>query len=267
LKIVFVDYSVFVHKAIFAWRVMPKKSIPATFTGLSMIFNCLGKVGLYQEDLVIFACDSPKGSWRREVDGNYKADRKAKRNKIEDIDWSKQFFDFGQLAQNIELSTPYYFVEAEKLEADDIIAYGVRHFNDKECTIISSDSDFEQLVAFPNVKLFSPISKKYKHITQPYKIIAKKIQKEATDNLVTPILTSEDYEKRKSIVNLLELPSWVEETVAVALSSLQEKTFDINNLMFKSLRDRFYKLYDGSKIVSFQERTKKKTKVKRAKTP
>lgn len=250
MRVIFVDYSVFVHRAIFSWRISPSKQIPATYTGLSMIFGSLARVGLSPDDLIIFACDSPKGSWRREVDSAYKANRKEKRAKFEDIDWSKQYSDFNLLAQNLEVSTPFYFVSYDKLEADDIIAYGVRHFDDRECIIISTDSDFEQLTAFPNVKLFSPISKKYKPTTNPYKILASKIQKETADNLITPILNHEDYEKRKTIVSLLELPSHVEEKAAEVLSSIQPKEYDIEQLMFNTLKERFHKLYNSDKIVS-----------------
>ena len=262
MKVVFVDYSVFVHRAIFAYRVTANKQIPATYTGLSMIFASLSRVGLSPDDLVIFACDSPKGSWRRDVDSAYKANRKEKRAKFEDIDWTKQFFDFGQLANNLEQSTPFFFVMQDKLEADDIIAYGVRHFDDKECVIISTDSDFEQLLAFPNVKVFSPISKKYKHVSNPYKILAKKIEKETADNLITPILTAEDYEKRKTIVNLMELPSFVEQQATEALSQIQPKQYNIECLMFNTLKERFHKLYNSDKIVSPDAKIKKKRKKK-----
>ena len=227
-----------------------------------MIFGSLMRIGLSPDDLVIFACDSPKGSWRKIVDPAYKADRKAKRAKFEDINWTEQYQEFAILANNISDSTPFYFLMADRLEADDIIAYGVRHFDDKECIIISTDSDFEQLLAFPNVKLFSPVSKKYKFVTNPYKILAKKIKKETTDNLITPILTTEDYEKRKSIVSLLELPPQIEQAVADALSQIQAKEYDINDLIFENLRERFHKLYNSNKIVKYAN---KSTKPKRKK--
>jgi len=250
MKVIFIDYSVYVHRAICAWRVSPTKQIPATFTALSMIFGSLMRVGLSPDDLVIFAVDSHKGNWRKEIDPAYKANRKGKREKFEDIDWPKQFAEFDELIVNLEQSTPFYFISAEKMEADDIIAYGVRHFDDKECIIISTDSDFEQLLAFPNVKLFSPVAKKYKHVKNPYKILAKKINKETTDNLITPILTTADYEKRKTIVNLMELPSFVEEAVAESLSLVQPKEYSIERLMFRTLIERYHKLFNSDKIVN-----------------
>ena len=261
MRVIFMDYSIYVHRSIFAWRVSPNKQIPATFTALSMIFGSLARIGISKDDLIIFACDSPKGSWRRGVDFAYKANRKAKREQFEDIDWKQQYGEFDELKRNLEESTPFYFVMYDKMEADDIIAYGVRHFSDSECIVISTDSDFEQLAAFKNVKLFSPVSKQYKHIKNPYKILAKKIEKETADNLVTPIITAEDYEKRKTIVNLLELPSFVEQNVAEALSTVQEKTYDINKLMFNTLKDRFFNLYNSNKIVPYEKKKRKKRKV------
>ena len=260
MKIIFVDYSIYIHRSIFAWRVSQNKSIPATYTAMSMIFGSLARVGLGPDDLVIFACDSPKGSWRRDVDAAYKANRKGKREKFEDINWKQQFFEFAKMADNIAQSTPFYFTMYDKMEADDIIAYGVRHFDDKECIIISTDSDFEQLLAFPNVKLFSPVSKKYKHVKNPYKIIAKKIEKETADNLITPILTAEDYEKRKTIVNLLQLPPFVEQAVTESLSSIQPKEYNIECLMFGNLKERFHKLYNSDKIVRYDAKIRKSRK-------
>jgi len=220
------------------------------------------RTGLSPNDIVIFACDSPKGSWRRDVDPAYKANRKGKRESFDDINWTEQFQSFAMLANNITEATPFYFLMADKLEADDIIAYGVRHFDDKECIIVSTDSDFEQLLAFPNVKLFSPVSKQYKFVKNPYQILAKKIKKETTDNLITPILTPEDYEKRKSIVSLLELPSQVEQAAAEALSQIQPKEYDIEHFMFAILRERFHKLYNSDKVVKYNaSKTKRKRKV------
>jgi hypothetical protein len=127
--------------------------------------------------------------------------------------------------------------------------------------ILVHNSDFEQLAIYKNVKLFSPITKLYKHISNPSKILAKKIEKETADNLVTPILTTADYEKRKTIVNLMELPSLIEQNAAEALSQIVYKEYDIEQLMFPTLKERFHKLYNSNKIVSYDKKKRKKRKV------
>jgi 5'-3' exonuclease len=249
-KVVFVDWSVFVHRSIFAWRTSPNKQIRPTFTAMAMILGSLMRVGITPDDIIIIACDSPKGNWRKDIDPAYKANRKEKRDSFEELNWDDLFFQFNQLAQKVDAATPWHFVEVDRHEADDIIAYGVKHFSENECVIISTDSDFEMLTAYKNVKLYSPTLKSYKHVKNPYKIIAKKIKREATDNLITPIITAADYEKRNKIVNLVQLPSIVEENVAEALSQITEKEYDVNLLGNPTLIERFNKLYNSDKVVN-----------------
>jgi 5'-3' exonuclease len=251
-KVVFIDWGVYLHRAIFSWR--NRQKIPATYTALSMLIGDLKRVALTPDDIVIIAVDSPKGSWRKEIDSNYKANRKKNREAHEDINWTEQFAKFDNLLINLNKSTPFFICKIDKLEADDIIAYGIKYFKDNENIIISSDTDYEQLASYPNLKLFSPISKKYKTVKNPHKILAKKIKKEAGDNLTSPILTEEDFEKRKMIVDLIHLPSEIEERVKNELDKLELKDFNLELLQFKSLRERFMTIYNP---IEKSKKTKK----------
>ena len=194
-KVILIDFGITMFTAIFAWY-SHKQGTPC-YTAITMILSNLKKVGLDKEDLVIIAVDS-SSNWRKDVDVNYKANRKEGREKY-DIDWDKQFEDFAGLLLNLKMYTPFHVLKVNKMEADDIIAYGVRKFKDRECVIISSDSDYEQLAVFDNVKIFSPKSKRYKHIDDPHAILAKKIQKETADNLITEIITEQDCQTRNMI--------------------------------------------------------------------
>jgi len=169
-KVIFIDFGITMFTAIFAWYGHRQGS--PCYTAITMILSNLKKVGLDKEDLVIIAVDS-SSNWRKDVDVNYKANRKEGREKY-DIDWDKQFEDFAGLLLNLKMYTPFHVLKVNKMEADDIIAYGVRKFKDRECVIISSDSDYEQLAVFDNVKIFSPKSKRYKHINDPLAILATK---------------------------------------------------------------------------------------------
>ena len=104
-KVVFIDWNIFVYKAIFSWH-RTKNGIPPTYTCLSMIVSCLKRIGLTSDDLIILAIDSPSGSWRKDVDSNYKANRKTLREK-HDIDWDKQFKDFRDLLKNLLNASPF----------------------------------------------------------------------------------------------------------------------------------------------------------------
>lgn len=241
--------------AIFNWE--KQRIFPATYTATAMLIGNLIKVGVKPEDKIIIALDSPKGTWRRDILPEYKANRKEMREK-HDINWVEIFNNFNHLLEDLEHYTPFHTIKIDYLEADDIIAYGCKKFKDNECIIVSSDSDYEQLCAYPNVKIFSPKSKKYKKIKNPYKVIADKIKKETSDNLTTPVLSEVEYQKRYKVVNLLTLPFEVEEKVEANLSILPEKEWDYGNLPFKSLRERFKNIYRQDKIVSFEKKKRKK---------
>jgi 5'-3' exonuclease len=264
MKVVIVDWNILVFRSIFAWETSSNRGIPPTYTALSMLVSCLKAVSCHPDDLIILALDSPKGSWRREVDANYKANRKEQREKHKDIDWSSMFSSFKYLLAKLQSSTPFVQMQIDFLEADDIISTSCRYFNDKEVHIISSDTDYEQLAYYPHVKILSPISKKYKIVKNPEKILEKKIKKERTDNLITEIVTEEDRIRREKIVTLLTLPKHIESQVIDQLKSIRPNhDFDLSLFPFKTLRDRFMTIYDNpnTQTKEVQKKVKKKKKL------
>jgi len=256
-KIVWIDFGYFMFRAIYGWK--NNRSTPPTYMCLASIISNLKKVGLRPEDTVIIAVDSPKGNWRKEIDSEYKANRKEKREQ-EDIDWKKIFAQFQELLEVLEANTPFHSIVVDKMEADDIIAYGCKRFQDQENIILSADSDYEQLCVYPKVKLFSPLSKRYKHVDNPYRVLLKKIRKETADNLVTPILTQEDYKKRKLIVNLVDLPEEIEQAIDPFLDNFHEKNWNYERIYFPTLRERLKTIYSQDYIVSFTYKPKKRIK-------
>jgi 5'-3' exonuclease len=255
-KVIIVDWNIFMFRSIFAWE--HNRAVPPTYTALSMLISNLKLIGCHPDDLFILAVDSPKGSWRKQIDPAYKANRKAQREK-HDINWTEMFNLFKGFVDTLKQSTPFCFIQIDYLEADDIISTACRYYKNNEIVIISSDSDYEQLAEYKNVKLFSPISKKYKHVVNPSLILAKKIQKETTDNLVTEIVTEEDYKKREKIVTLMVLPPDVEREVSRVLFDTEPNVnFDLSKMPFKTLRERFMDIYHEPVV---EEKPKKKKKV------
>jgi hypothetical protein len=256
-----VDWGYLMFRAIFSW--LKTKQATPVYTSFNMLIANLKRVGITENDIVIIATDSPKGSWRKEVDCAYKANRKEAREK-HDIDWSKTFQEFNEFIEKLDSYTPFHVIQIDKLEADDIISYGCRKFKDNECVIISADSDYEMLMAFKNVKVFSPLRKKYKDIKNPYALLAQKIKKETADNLVTEIHSQEDYDRRKKIVNLLELPPEIDSLVEERLNDLPTKEFVYEQLPFHSLRERLKHLFVSDKKVDPTDTltTSEKRKVK-----
>jgi len=254
-KILWIDFGYFMFRAIYGWKKNP--AIPPTYMCLVSIISNLKKVGLNPEDTVIIAVDSPKGSWRKEVDSDYKANRRAQREK-DDIDWDSIFESFNLLIEQIEACTPFHAIVVDKMEADDIIAYGCKKYQDTTSIILSADSDFEQLCAYPKVRIFSPLSKKYKEVKNPYKVVLQKIRKEASDNLISPILSKADYERRNKIVNLIKLPEEIEATISPYFDFLPEKPWDIESLPFETLHSRLLNIYAQDRVVGNKPTRKKK---------
>lgn len=265
-KVIFIDFGIFLFRSIFAS--LNNSKIPSTYTALNMMISSLKKIGIDPDDKVIVAVDSGR-SWRRSLDKNYKANRKEAREKFP-IDWDKEFANFDWLLGKIKEATDWNVIAIDGIESDDIQAVGSRYFKDNEVILVTYDSDMEMCWHYPNVKIFSPIKKcagkagkgAYK-IPPPnfnvYKLLSKKIEKETADNLVNPILTQDDYEKRKTIINLLELPSNIENTIRERLSNLEDKDIHIELLPFqKTMRERFASIYNTDKIVTYADSMKKR---------
>ena len=260
-KIVLVDWNVIVFKSIFASRT--NKAVPPTYTALATLISSLRTIGCHPDDMIILAIDSPKGSWRKQVDKDYKANRPLLRKQITDIDWSKMFKMFNDFKAILTQATPFLIAEKDFYEADDIIAVAVKIFKQSPCVIVSSDSDYHQLAEYPHVKIFSPQSKRYQIIKNPANTLLKKIKKEKTDNLTSPIVTEEDYIKRLTIVNLMSLPPDVERDITPLLFDLTYHPYDLTLIPFPSLRERFMEIYNQKKpapLIPRKNKKKRKTK-------
>lgn len=256
MRIYLIDWSVFIFKAIFAGRM--NHQVKPTYMALSMLLGCLRLAGLTKYDRVILACDG-RGNWRKDVDPNYKANRKAFRESFEDINWDEEFNNFNVFIKQLDSSTPFYILKLNKLEADDIIASAVRFYKDYNCIIVSTDKDYDQLLSLSNVRIFSSSKKEYRTVTNPYKSLAQKIQREETDNLTSEISSDLDAVKREELVSLLTLPKWVQDNVQSELELIGPKLFDVRALPYQSLRPRLEMLLNNEKEESDSSMAGKKT--------
>ena len=263
-KIIVIDYGAIMFSAIFSQKFTPT---PLAYGITNILLANLLKIGVDPEDDIIIAVDKGK-SWRKMYEPGYKADRKEKREKHTEIDWTAMFEQSNKLQEQLEYSTNWTFLYSEGLEADDWASYIPRYYKDREVVLISFDSDWEQMLVLPNVTLFSPKTKRYKFSDNPYAGLAKKINKETADNLVNPILTEKDFERRNICVNLFELPDFVEAIMKEKLDTLDFMSNEEHVECFpfqKSLLPKYLNLYnDKSKIISIEkslkqiERKKKK---------
>jgi|WetSurSiteA1Bulk_404760.scaffolds.fasta_scaffold00683_6 hypothetical protein len=253
-KVIFIDFGNFIHSAIFSQQAL---KLPATYVATSSILACLNRIELNHDDIFIVALDSPIDNWRKEIDSTYQSNRFLFSQKG---NWKEKYIEFVELLENCQLSTPFHVIEIDKLEANDIIAYGVRFYENDDCIIISTDLNLEQLVSFQNVRIFSPRTKKYKIVKNPHKFLAKKINQSIDSNIVTPIYNIQEYKKVNTIVNLLSLPQDIETTIYQKLASLTDKEYDINTFRFGTLKDKFMEIFNNNhkKIVEVSQSFKHK---------
>lgn len=272
-KFLLIDWNVFKFRSIFTWekilldnkqKGIVETPVPADWSALNSLFANLTLLKVTPNDVLVLAVDGRK-SWRKEIDSAYKANRKESRDSHVEIDWDYWFARFEKLEKNLIASTPLHLLQIDRLEADDIISYFCRTFPKNECIILSTDADYLQLQALKNVKMFSPISKKFKITKNPYKELEKKITKEVADNLITPIVTEEDYQRRKLIVNLLELPKYVDEAIEKEIKDINwYKSFNIDKLPYKSLIKKFDLVYNwpqDTKLEKAKNKYQRRVKV------
>lgn len=242
-KVICLDGGGYLHRAIFAYRNNP--AIPSTYTYMRMIIGDLKKVKFTTEDIVIIAQDYGR-SWRKDLDTQYKLQRKGKREQLETPEWWKaRYEEFNKFFDLIEKILPWHFVKIYRMESDDIASVVSRYYTDKEVILMSSDRDWEMLANFPNVKIFSPISKKYKDVPNPMKILLEKIQGDVSDNLLNKPSSEMDFEIRNKIVNLLELPEEIEKPIKEQVASLFPKNLYLSKVPFHTVRVALKQLYEG----------------------
>lgn len=125
---------------------------------MHIIMNSIAKVYHKQGGKHLVACFEGR-SWRKEYYTPYKANRPALRKKqgydpVED----QAFFDaFNELRDYLRKSTHATVLSADGCEADDFIARWIQNHPNDQHIIVSSDTDFFQLLA-ENVTIYNGIT-------------------------------------------------------------------------------------------------------------
>lgn len=135
---------------------------PETKVGMAyhIMFNSINKVWRdFQGSHVVFCLEGR--SWRKDFDTSYKANRAAARAALtpKEAEEDKMFWEaFDELKVFLTNKSNCTVLRHERCEADDFIARFIQNHPEDEHVIVSSDSDFYQLLA-PNVRQFNGISK------------------------------------------------------------------------------------------------------------
>ena len=139
---------------------------------------------------VVLTWDS-KHSWRRDYFPEYKASRRKGREES-DLDWDDIFGTLNKIRNEIKENFPYKYLEVFGAEADDIIGFLWEENRDEKILIISGDKDFIQLQKYPNVKQWSPITKKDVNGFNPTTYLKEHILRGDTSDGVPNVLSPDN---------------------------------------------------------------------------
>ena len=212
---------------------------------------------------MVIACDS-KNVWRREVFPNYKAGRKANREKS-DHDWNAIFSMLGNIRNEIRDFLPYKVIELETAEADDIIATLVRRTLNriqpnhlKKILILSGDKDFIQLHN-EWVKQYNPVLNKYVGKDEnPALYIKEHILKGDRSDGVPNVLSDDNVfieGRRQKPLSRKKIDSWLEE-VFMTMTEEEEKNYNRNKKLIDltciplELEDKINNEFDNVEVAS-----------------
>ena len=184
---------------------------------------------------MVIACDS-KNVWRREIFPNYKAGRKATREKSQH-DWDAIFSMLHTIKDEIRSFLPYKVIELETAEADDIIATLVKKIqnqvgpnHEKKVLILSGDKDFIQLHG-PNVKQYNPVLNKFVGKGEdPVIYIKEHILKGDRSDGIPNVLSDDNVfieGRRQRPLSKKKIESWVNE-VFMTFTEEEQKNYSRN---------------------------------------
>jgi 5'-3' exonuclease len=212
---------------------------------------------------MVIACDS-KNVWRREVFPNYKAGRKANREKS-DHDWNAIFSMLGNIRNEIRDFLPYKVIELETAEADDIIATLVRRTLNriqpnhlKKILILSGDKDFIQ-VHNEWVKQYNPVLNKYVGKDEnPTLYIQEHILKGDRSDGIPNVLSDDNVfieGRRHKPLSRKKIDSWLEE-VFMTMTEEEEKNYNRNKKLIDltciplELEDKINNEFDNVEVAT-----------------
>ncbi len=184
---------------------------------------------------MVIACDS-KNVWRREIFPNYKAGRKANREKS-DHDWDYIFTLLGNIKEEIKTFLPYKVIQVETAEADDIIATLIKKVkrmnmpeHKKKILILSGDKDFIQLHD-KNIRQYNPVLSKFVGKGEnPSLYIKEHILKGDRSDGIPNVLSDDNVfveSRRQKPLSKKKINSWVEE-VFMTFTEQEQKNYDRN---------------------------------------
>ena len=186
---ILVDMSQIMMASIMMQMHMSKKSEPDEEMVRHMILNSLRmyRTRFLSEFGEMVLCYDSRHYWRRDYFPEYKHSRRKSRD-TSDKNWDIIFNCLNTIKEEVKANMPYKSVEVYGAEADDIIATLCSESSD-EVMILSGDKDFIQLQKFPNVKQYSPITKKMINGINPDDYLMEHVLKGDTSDGIPNVLS------------------------------------------------------------------------------
>ena len=204
---------------------------------------------------MVIACDSGK-VWRRQAFPNYKAGRKANREKSEH-NWELIFDILARVKDEIKTFLPYKVIELETAEADDIIAVLCRRIKEK-ILILSGDKDFIQLHN-ERIRQYNPVLNKFVGKDENPSLYIKEhiLRGDRSDGI--PNVLSDDNVfiegRRQTPLSKKKVESWVNEVVPT-FTEEQQKNYERNrqlidlNCIPKELEDKINREFENIEVAT-----------------
>jgi len=137
-------------------------------------------------------CYDDKSYWRTQVFPFYKKNRKQERETSK-YDWDMVFSVLNKIRDEIRRNLPYYVIQVQGAEADDVIAALSRYNHSKDkILILSADKDFIQLHKYPTVKQYDPIRNRWIENEDPIQYLQEHIIRGDRSDGIPNILTCDD---------------------------------------------------------------------------
>ena len=189
---ILVDMSQIMMASIMMQMHMSKKSEPDEEMVRHMILNSLRmyRTRFLSEFGEMVLCYDSRHYWRRDYFPEYKHSRRKSRG-TDDKNWDIIFDCLNTIKEEVKTNMPYKSIEVYGAEADDIIATLCSE-SSNEVMILSGDKDFIQLQKFPNVKQYSPITKKMINGINPDDYLKEHVLKGDTSDGVPNVLSPDN---------------------------------------------------------------------------
>tara|TARA_R100001480_G_scaffold126615_1_gene124528 strand:+ start:56 stop:892 length:837 start_codon:yes stop_codon:yes gene_type:complete len=204
---------------------------------------------------MVIACDSGN-VWRRDIFPNYKAGRKANREKSEH-DWEYIFDLLSKVKNEIKQFLPYKVIEVESVEADDIIAVLCKRTNEK-VLILSGDKDFIQLHN-DRIKQYNPVLNKFVGQGEnPSLYIREHILKGDRSDGIPNVLSDDNVfieGRRQRPLSKKKIEAWCNEIVPT-FNEEEQKNYDRNRKLIdlsclpKEIEDKINNEFNDVKVAT-----------------